>query len=371
MTALPDTPAVSGPPSQVLAAGIAAGRWQTDPAQQPAVLALDRLYRALAATPRKGLLERLGFAPPPPAPRGIYLWGTVGRGKTFLVDLFFAQLSGVAKRRIHFHRFMADLHASLAERPHESDPLARIAAELAEEVRVLVLDEFVVVDIGDAMILYRLLDGLFRGGVVLVTTSNMPPADLYRDGLQRDRFKPAIALLEQHCEVVELGAGLDYRLRELKRSPVWVDSAGAAGDAALEDIYLRLTRDETREPGTLDIGGRQIDCVDRAEGVVWFTFEALCRGPRASADYLEIARDFHTVLIGGIPILTDDDNDAARRFIHLIDTLYDRGVNLVASAAAAPAALYTGERLAFEFERTASRLAEMQTDAWFAAPHRP
>ena len=352
--------------------GLAAGRWTPDPAQRAALQQLDRIHDALLARAHAGTFARLAqrIKPPPPV-RGLYLWGGVGRGKTFLVDLFFEHLALPEKRRVHFHRFMGEMHARIRALGEHSDPLVAIAADYAREFRVLCLDEFFVSDIGDAMLLARLLDQLFARGVTLVTTSNTPPQNLYRDGLQRASFLPAIALIEQHCVVFEIDSTQDYRLRALTHAPVYHQPLGDAADTALRAIYERLTCDTVHEPGALVINERSIPVVDQAEGVVWFEFAALCEGPRAVADYIEIARHFHTVLLAHVPLFDRMNEDAAQRFVLLVDELYDRNVNLILSATDTPTQLYRGHRLTHEFQRTESRLIEMQSEDYLAREHRP
>jgi cell division protein ZapE len=367
-------------PSQAYREGVDRGDWNHDPAQQPALLALDRVHAALLA-PRKGRLSRL-FGGGEDAPQGLYLWGGVGRGKTFLVDLFYDHLplpvakldagatDGNGKRRTHFHRFMRVVHQRLREHAGERDPLATIVSEWRRSLRVLVLDEFFVSDIGDAMLLARVLERMFAEGIVLVTTSNIAPAGLYADGLQRARFLPAIALLEQHCDVLELVSDTDYRLRELTRSPVYRAPLDDGGDAWLETRWHALGGDDAHRDGSIELEGRKIATRARCKGMAWFDFAVLCEGPRAAADYIEIAREFHTVLLGGIPVMDTAHDNAARRFVTLVDELYDRNVNLVCTAADAPHALYVGERLAGAFERTASRLVEMRSAEYLAREHR-
>jgi cell division protein ZapE len=368
--------AAAPPPSAAYAAGVASGEWQDDPAQHPALRELDRIHAALAEDGAGGgLFGRLFGRKHDDTVPGLYLWGGVGRGKTFLVDLFYAGAPIEQKRRTHFHRFMREVHERLRVHSGERDPLAVIAREWRESLRLLVLDEFFVSDIGDAMLLGRLLEKLFEQGVVLVTTSNTPPRELYKDGLQRVRFEPAIALIERHCRVLELVSDTDYRLRALIRSPVYRASLDTDSNAWLEQRWNELGGDSAvgggrhRDAG-IDIEGRRIPVRARSKGLVWFDFDALCEGPRSANDYIEIAREFHTVLLGGIPVFGDDDNDAARRFVTLIDELYDRHVNLVCTAAAAPMQLYAGSKLAGAFERTASRLIEMQSAAYLALEHR-
>jgi cell division protein ZapE len=356
-------------PSDAYAAGIARGDWQDDPAQHPALAELDRIHAALIASPeRGGFLSKL-FSRNDDAIPGLYLWGGVGRGKTFLIDLFFDALPIAQKRRTHFHRFMREVHERLRAHAGQRDPLAIIAREWREALRVLVLDEFFVGDIGDAMLLGRLLDRLFDEGVVLVTTSNTPPRDLYKDGLQRARFLPAITAIERHCHVLELAGATDYRMRELVRSPVYRAPLDAGSETWLESRWHALGGDDAHRDAGIVVEGRRIPGRARSRGLAWFDFAALCEGPRGASDYIEIAQEFHTVLLGGVPLFDENRNDAARRFITLVDELYDRHVNLVCTADGAPAALYAGERLAAAFERCASRLTEMQSSEYFAHEH--
>ena len=364
-------------PSQRYAAGVARGDWSDDPAQHEALRELDRIHAALVAgeATSPGALARLFGRRAAEPPRGLYLWGGVGRGKTFLVDLFYAGLPIAKKRRTHFHRFMRDVHARLRDHAGQADPLAAIAREWRDRLRVLVLDEFFVTDIGDAMLLGRLLDRLLAEGVVLVTTSNIAPSGLYAGGLQRARFLPAIALVERACAVVHLDSPQDYRLRALTRSPVYRAPLDAQSDAWLETRWHELGGDSNvvdgrhRDAG-IEVDGRRIPVRARCKGMAWFDFDALCEGPRGAGDYIEIAREFHTVLLGGIPVMDARRDDAARRFVTLVDELYDRHVNLVCTADAPPEALYTGERLAGAFERCASRLVEMRSAEYLAAEHR-
>ena len=323
---------------------------------------------------RKSLLARsLDLLPRARAPlRGLYLWGGVGRGKTFLVDAFHAELPIRDKRREHFHRLMLDVHARLAKHRDRASPLEQVATDLAAKARVLCIDEFVVGDVADAMILGTLLEGLFHRGVTIVATSNLPPKDLYRGGLQRERFLPAIALIEKHCRVMELDGGTDYRLRQLERATLWFGPAERDAEARLAAEFEQLADGRGARDVRVQVEGRPVRARREAEGVVWFDFRELCEGPRSAADYIEIARCYHAIFLSDVPMMGTTADDAARRFITLVDELYDRGVKLVVSAAAdAPEALYRGERLAFEFRRTASRLHEMQGRAYLAKPHRP
>lgn len=356
-------------PGDCYRAGVGAGAWQSDPAQQRVLPMLDRIAQDVVRANPPGPIARLWRKPRPP--QGLYLWGGVGRGKTFLMDLFCGALPGDCVMRRHFHRFMGEVHAGLTRAGAVESPLALVADDIARDCRLLALDEFVVSDIGDAMILGELLQQLFTRGVGLVTTSNTAPRDLYRDGLQRARFLPAIAAIERHCMVHELAGSEDYRLRALTRSPVYRVPGGAEADLALAEMFEEIASGPVELHGLEDVNGRTIAFRRRSGGGIWFDFAALCDGPRAVADYIEIARDFHTVMISGVPRFDGGNDDPARRFVHLIDEFYDRHVNLVMSAAAEPASLYTGKRLAGAFERTSSRLIEMQSTAYLASEHQP
>jgi cell division protein ZapE len=302
--------------------------------------------------------------------RGLYLWGPVGRGKTWLMDLFFNSLPFPQRRRRHFHRFMHDVHAELKGLREREAPLEAVAERLAAEVRVLCFDELYVTDIADAMILGGLFRGLFRRGVTLVATSNIPPGELYRDGLQRQRFLPAIEAIERHLEVVAVAGDRDYRLRQLTQAGTYLPSGDANTDTRLRALFAQLSDHADSSDGTVEIEGRPIPVVRQSERAVWFGFEALCDGPRSQDDYIEIARNYASVVVAGVPVLDALREDAARRFIALVDELYDHSVKLVISAAAPPARLYRGERLTLEFQRTASRLTEMQSEEYLAREHR-
>ena len=351
-------------------AGVAAGSWQDDAHQRKALAELSRIHEELRSERQPSLWQRLWHKPAPPV-RGLYLHGGVGRGKTFVMDLFFDGLPTAAKQRLHFHRFMGRVHAELAQLKDQSDPLAEVAEHFAQRARVLCFDEFFVSDIGDAMLLGRLLEHLFARGVTLVATSNVEPKNLYRDGLQRARFLPAIAAIEKHCKVLELTSPQDYRLRALSQAPVYHQPLGAPADAALQQAFARLATAAHDPRPSLAINDREIPLRHRAGDVIWFDFDALCRGARAAPDYIEIAQTFHTVIVSGVPAFGANDENEARRFVHLVDELYDRGVKLILSAAAPPTALYHGQRLRLEFERTGSRLIEMQSQAYLQRPHRP
>jgi len=345
-----------------------------DGAQEEAVQALHGLYEQLleddGAARRRGLLERFRRTSRTPV-TGLYLWGGVGRGKTYLVDTFFECLPFREKRRMHFHRFMHEAHDALKRHRDRQDPLALIARELAAGTRVLCFDEFFVSDIADAMILGGLLQGLFAEGVSLVATSNAAPDDLYRDGLQRERFLPAIDALKRHTRVMNVDGGVDYRLRYLEHAEIYHSPLDREADAMLENEFDHIAREAGTADTALRIEGRDIPARKVADGVVWFEFHALCDGPRSQSDYMEIAREFHTVVLGNVPVLTWQHENQARRFVALVDEFYDRGVNLIVSAAAPPEALYKGRRLGFEFRRTISRLREMQSKEYLASPHQP
>lgn len=348
------------------------GRFTADPEQRKAAEALDRLWHALrdaeagtAALP--GLWRRLtGHGPR--RINGIYLWGSVGRGKTWLMDLFYESLPIERKQRIHFHRFMRRVHDELAELGQVSDPLPRIARGWSKNARLLCLDEFFVSDIADAMLLSGLLEALFGQGVTLVTTSNAPPDGLYRDGLQRARFVPAIERLKRNCRVIEVGGDTDHRLRILEQSRTYHYPLDDEADAVLEANYAHIACGSDLDRA-LRVNGRVIPARRRSDGVAWFDFDSLCQGPRGSVDYIEIAKAFNTVLISDVPVMTEKDSDAARRFVTMIDEFYDRNVKVMMTAAAPADALYTGQRLAFEFQRAASRLTEMQSHDYLARPH--
>ena len=340
-----------------------------DPAQDRAVGVLDALYTRLISAPRAGWTRFLGREAP--AVKGLYLWGGVGRGKTWLMDLFFDCLPFQDKLRLHFHRFMQEVHAELKKLPEQEDPLKAVAQHFRARARVICFDEFFVSDITDAMLLGRLFEHLFSLGVTLVATSNVPPDQLYKDGLQRERFLPAIRQIKSHTQVLEVGGDTDYRLRHMQDTQLFYVPAGAKADQHLERVFQRLVGHHQPASGDLAFNGRSIPTRRHSDGVAWFDFAALCEGPRSQEDYIEIARGFHTVLLSGIPRLGTDDEDAARRFIALVDEFYDRRVKLAASAAVTLDKLYAGKKLAFEFERARSRLTEMQTKEYLSAPHLP
>jgi len=339
-----------------------------DPSQASALDRLQALADELHAfrAARQSTLKKL-FAPPD-VPRGIYLWGGVGRGKSFLMDGFYATVAIRRKTRVHFHLFMRDVHAALAEVKHEEDPLAVVAAGIARRWRLICFDEFHVSDIADAMILGRLLQALFEHGVVFVMTSNYPPDGLWPNGLQRERFLPTIALIKRWLDDVEVDAGVDYRLRALTQVRTYHAPAGPAADASLGAAFeaMRSGRDESPK---LTVEGRGIVARRVAGSAAWFDFKALCDGPRSQRDYLELARRFSVILLSGVPRMTADMGDVARRFTWLVDILYDHRVKLLLSADVAAPDLYRAGHHSGEFDRTVSRLAEMQSRDYMAEPH--
>lgn len=354
---------------------VASGALLADSAQERVMRQLDdlcsRLLVRVAERKTLRVRARMLMGRPAAPERGLYIWGGVGRGKTHLVDTFYDSLALERKLRVHFHRFMQRVHAALTQHSGAKNPLEVVADDIADEALVLCFDEFFVSDIGDAMILGGLIDALFRRGVTLVTTSNIPPQELYRDGLQRSRFLPAIALLEQHLTVTHLEAATDYRFRTLQRADLWHVPHDRTAAEALSAYFSSLTGREAGDPRSVDINQRPLTLLADAPGVAWATFSTLCEEPRGAVDYVEMAREYHTVLIEQIPLLGRDKEDAARRFINLVDEFYDRNVKLIATGAQAPEALYDGSRLRFEFDRTVSRLQEMRTEEYLKAEHRP
>jgi cell division protein ZapE len=358
---------------------VTAGELRADADQQAAAIRLDALQRELEAVPARGstLWKMLRKAPEPP--RGLYMWGGVGRGKSMLMDLFFDSVQIVRKRRVHFHEFMLDVHAKLAQaRKSESgDPIPPVVAALAEEARLLCFDEMVVNNMADAAIMSRLFTGLLAARVTIVTTSNRAPDDLYKDGLNRQLFLPFIGLIKDRLDVLPLNGPTDYRRDRLGDATLWHAPNGPDATAALSEAFFRLTdyppEDRAHVPAE-DIavqGGRTLHVPKSLKGVAVFSFKRLCAEARGAPDYLAIARKYHTVIIVGIPVLGPEKRNEAARFVTLIDALYEYRVKLLASADAAPMALYPVGDGAFEFERTVSRLMEMQSDAYLALGHGP
>jgi cell division protein ZapE len=373
---------MSAPISVQYAARVAAGKFERDTAQQAIVDRLAQLEKELA---ERGLARKsssLGwlFGSHEAEPiKGLYIFGDVGRGKTMLMDLFFAASAVVRKRRVHFHEFMAEVHerihllrqkAKLGEISGE-DPVGAAAATIAQETRLLCFDELHVTDIADAMILGRLFKRLFELGVVVIATSNVPPSELYKDGLNRALFLPFVALIEEHMDIRQLNARTDFRLEKLAGVPVWYVPADGAAEAALDEAWRRLTAGHAGEPQDLAVKGHTLHVPRATMGVARFSFEDLCHQPLAAADYLKIAREYHTVVLDRVAVMDYERRNEAKRFIILIDTLYDNAVKLVASAEAEPDALYRASEgfEAGEFKRTASRLIEMRSEAYLALPH--
>jgi cell division protein ZapE len=328
----------------------------SDPAQWRAVERLQRLYEEWCdyKARRSNALKRLLVKPP--LPKGVYLWGPVGRGKSFLMDAFFRCVPLVRKRRVHFHHFMREIHRELEELKGTEDPLAAAAARIARRYRLVCFDEFHVSDIADAMILGRFLEQAMDRGVEFVMTSNYSPDHLYPNGLQRERFLPTIELIKRRLDVVSVDNGTDYRRLKMEKLKVY----HVGREAPLETIFADL-KDVEEERQPLDVEGRVIPYRKRAGGVVWFDFAVLCGTPRSYADYVDLARRFHTVLLSGVPYMSPKESDAARRFTWLVDVFYDDRINLVVSAAAEPEALFPAGEHAAEFQRTVSRLHEMQS----------
>ncbi|WP_374327647.1 cell division protein ZapE [Azonexus sp.] len=340
-----------------------------DAAQRRAAQALQSLYGNLLSfkVDRGSTIKRL--LKPPKPPRGVYFWGGVGRGKSFLMDCFYASVPYRRKKRLHFHSFMQQIHRDLDKYKGEPDPMLKLAAAIAQDVRLLCFDEFHVSDIADAMILGRLLEGLFSHGVILVMTSNYPPDMLYPNGLHRESFLPAIALLKKHLDVFEVDAGVDYRLRALEQVEIYHHPADDAAERKMLDYFRMVAGEDGEEGGQIEVLDRQIATLRRGNGVIWFDFRTLCGGPRSQNDYLEISRGYHTVLLSGIPKMTVHQASEARRFTWLVDVFYDNKVKLIATADCAADDLYTEGTQASEFKRTVSRLTEMNSRAYLAEPH--
>lgn len=344
-----------------------------DASQKHAIECLQSLFERVQVAPSYSWRQKLLGKKLEPV-RGLYFWGGVGRGKTYLMDIFYDELLFEQKMRTHFHRFMRRVHDELASLGEVKNPLLIVADRIAADARVLCFDEFFVTDITDAMILAGLLDALFDRGVTLVATSNIEPEGLYKDGLQRARFLPAIDLLMQHTQVVNVDGGVDYRLRALQQAALYYAPANIDAHNALKACFDRLAPDDhhIEEGIEVIIEGRGIHATQVAGDVIWFDFEAICDGPRSQRDYIELAREYHAVIVANVPVLGVGNDDQARRFIYLVDEFYDRNVKLVVSAAEPIASLYASSgQLTFEFERTQSRLLEMQSEEYLARAHKP
>jgi cell division protein ZapE len=356
------------PPLQWYAALARRTDFRPDPAQQRAVERLQRLYDELLAFKRfrdRPFVKTLDLGTPP---KGLYLHGGVGRGKSMLMDAFFANLPYRRKRREHFHAFMRGVHQSMAQLKNEVDPLVSVAAHIARNVRVLCLDELHVNDIGDAMILGRLLEQLFANGVVLITTSNYAPGELYKDGLQRERFLPAIAIMQQHLDIVSVNGPTDFRLRQLEKVATYHTPLGAQAEQSMSEAFAALYPSASGA-GVLVVNARKLQVKRVAPDAVWFEFAELCATARSQLDYLEIVQEFHSVFVSNVPRMNSDEANAARRFTWLVDIAYDHRVKLVLSAETMPEMLYTEGLRSEEFARTVSRLQEMQSRDYLAQAH--
>ncbi|BBU69002.1 cell division protein ZapE [Fluviibacter phosphoraccumulans] len=351
------------------AAALQAKGFDADPAQMQAVERLETLYQGLMhfKTARGNKLRRM--ISPPAVPRGVYFWGGVGRGKSFIMDCFFAAVPYKRKKRIHFHAFMHQIHAELRQHAGKADPLVPVSERIAKETRLLCFDEFHVSDIADAMILGRLLELLFEKGVIFVMTSNYPPDNLYPNGLQRMNFLPTIALIKQKMDVMPLDGGQDYRLRKLEVMPVYHVPHDSETERAMAEYFEVAATMPGTVNDSIEINNRQVQTVRLAPGVVWFDFFSICGDGRAQADYLELVREYHTILVSNIPVLEVRHGAEARRFTWLVDVCYDHRVKLIISAATYPDDLYVEGPNAHEFFRTASRLTEMQSREYLALPH--
>lgn len=347
-----------------------------DPAQAMAVTHLEALYHRMLAPPLpvakpplwSRLLKRQAPAEMTPV-KGLYFWGGVGRGKTYLVDTFFECLPTSRKMRVHFHRFMHRVHHEMQQLSAQPDPLERVADRFKAETDIICFDEFFVSDITDAMILGTLFDALFRRGITLVATSNIPPDELYRNGLQRARFLPAIELIHRHCDIVNVDSGIDYRLRALEQAEIYHFPLDAQAEKNIEQYFLQLSVEPRSQGKEIEINNRMLPSRHEADGVVHFTFHTLCQTARSQNDYMEIARIYHTVLVSEVIRMGEKEDDAARRFIAMVDEFYERNVKLIMSAQTEMADLYRGGRLEFEFRRCCSRLIEMQSHEYLAKPH--
>jgi len=348
--------------------------FEEDAAQKLAVENLQRLFDDLVAHKEHvpSFLQRIGLSKPAAKTpeQGLYFWGGVGRGKTYLVDTFFDCLPFEQKLRMHFHRFMHRVHAERKLLSDEKDPLVIIGKKLASEARVLCFDEFVVNDVADAVILVKLMRVLFDEGVSLVATSNVEPKNLYKGGLQRDLFLPAIDLIYQFTDVVNIDSGIDYRLRFLDKAETYFTPCDQAAREGMQYNFDHLSPEPGTANATIEVEGRDLTFIRRADGVIWFDFLELCDGPRSQNDYIELARCFHSVLLSDVPVLDRYKEDQARRFINLVDVLYDHSVKLIISAQAPATELYQGKRVEFEFQRTISRLQEMQSHDYLALDHK-
>lgn len=359
------------------------GEYQPDDVQRAAITQLNGIWQALSGSQPavesggSGLFGKIGkllgkgkTAVQPPA-RGLYMWGGVGRGKTWLMDMFFQAIPGERKQRLHFHRFMLRVHEELTALQGQSDPLQTVADRFKAETDLLCFDEFFVSDITDAMLLGTLMEALFSRGITLVATSNIPPDDLYRNGLQRARFLPAIEMIKQHCDIMNVDAGIDYRLRTLTSAHLWMTPLNEATAKEMERMFVVLAGKPREAHAPLEINHRQLPTLGMADGVLAMDFLTLCGEGRSQHDYIELSRRFHSVLLYDVPVMIYKTEDQARRFLALVDEFYERHVKLVVSAEASLYEIYQGSRLKFEYQRCVSRLQEMQSEEYLRLPHLP
>lgn len=348
--------------------------FSADAEQAMAVQELEGLYTRLISqlNNESKLLHKLKrLSGKKTAVTGLYLWGGVGRGKTWLMDLLYDNLPFDDKIRLHFHHFMQAVHDQLELIQGHKNPLKLVAKNFAKSYRLICLDEFHVSDITDAMLLYGLLDALFKEGICLVSTSNLKPDDLYKNGLQRTRFLPAIELIKKHCQILQVDGGTDHRLRLLEKAQTWYCPIEQNTRHQLQQRFAEISSSSIEFNTVLEINYREISCLALSDGLAWFDFKSIASAPRGAADYVELSQRFHTIFISTIPQLSEQEDDMARRFVNMIDAFYDRSVKLLASSDVEPDQLYTGQQLAFEFQRTASRLIEMRSHEYLARAHRP
>lgn len=343
--------------------------FDSDDSQRHAVEYTQRLYDDLTQDNNStGLFSR--FFSKKKTPRGLYLWGGTGRGKTWVVDSFYSCLPFDEKHRTHFHSFMRDIHARLQNLPKTPNPLNKIASDLAKDIRLLCLDEFHVHDIGDAMIMTNLLEALFLHGITLVATSNIAMKDLYSNGLQRERFLPTIALLQHHCDELDMGDDIDYRFNQLEKKGTYFIGSIANGSYFLSDHLTSIAPCPAKQHRHVTINGRTIKYIAMADNVIWFDFDQICNTPRSDSDYINLAETFNTIMISNVRQMFDEHDNIAKRFIHLIDAIYDHQTKCIIAASHAPQDLYQGRALTMAFERTTSRLIEMDTERYLLLPHR-
>ncbi|WP_353571834.1 cell division protein ZapE [Candidatus Albibeggiatoa sp. nov. BB20] len=366
-------------PQQIYQAALATGDFCEDAAQAKAVDHTQRLYEDLLNALHEPKVQMADLwlklwkrktNSKQQTIKGLYLWGGVGRGKTYLVDNFYHTLPFNNKLRLHFHRFMQQVHDELKQLKDIQNPLVKVAQHFAERTKILCLDEFHVLDIADAMLLGGLLQELFEQGVTLVTTSNVHPDDLYKGGLQRDRFLPAIDLLKNSTHVINVDNGVDYRLRALEQAEIYHHPLDAAAEHNMRHSFTEIAPDQPVIGGSINLYGRDIPTIQMADGVIWFDFHTLCDVPRGTPDYIEIATCYQTVFVSGVPSMGDAENDLALRFVNLVDEFYDRSVKLIIAAEESADLLYTGKRLEFQYQRTLSRLQEMQSHEYLAREHK-